>query len=53
MQEELRQFGPEMIEAATQAVARSKIDLDFTLLDPDSFSRTTRKFIDYAVMEKT
>ncbi|WP_246725351.1 mannose-1-phosphate guanylyltransferase, partial [Beijerinckia sp. L45] len=53
MQEELRQFEPEMIEAAAGAVAASRIDLDFTLLDPESFARATKKSIDYAVMEKT
>jgi mannose-1-phosphate guanylyltransferase/mannose-6-phosphate isomerase len=53
MQDELRAFEPEMMEAAAGAVARSKIDLDFTLLDADSFNRATKKSIDYAVMEKT
>lgn len=53
MLEELRLFEPEMIKAAADAVAQSRIDLDFILLDPASFSRATKKSIDYAVMEKT
>ena len=53
MEAELRAFEPEMIEAAAQAVQRSRTDLDFTLLDADSFARATKKSIDYAVMERT
>ncbi len=53
MQKELRQFEPAMVEAATEAVAQAKSDLDFTLLDADAFNRATKKSIDYAVMEKT
>ncbi len=53
MQKELRAFEPTMMEAAADAVARSKTDLDFILLDAESFSRATKKSIDYAVMEKT
>ena len=53
MQGELRAFEPEMAKAAAEAVARSRQDLDFTLLDADSFARATKKSIDYAVMERT
>jgi mannose-1-phosphate guanylyltransferase/mannose-6-phosphate isomerase len=53
MQGELRRFEPEMIEAAAEAVAKSRTDLDFTLLDTESFAKATKKSIDYAVMEKT
>jgi mannose-1-phosphate guanylyltransferase/mannose-6-phosphate isomerase len=53
MEAELRVFEPEMISAAADALARSRIDLDFTLLDPESFRRATKKSIDYAVMERT
>lgn len=53
MQEELRAFEPAMLEAAAEAVARARTDLDFTLLDEESFTQATKKSIDYAVMEKT
>jgi mannose-1-phosphate guanylyltransferase/mannose-6-phosphate isomerase len=53
MQEELRRFEPEMAEAAAQAVAKSKQDLKFTLLDAEAFARAPKKSIDYAVMEHT
>ena len=53
MQGELREFEPAMLSAAAQAVARSRIDLDFTVLDADSFAKATKKSIDYAVMERT
>lgn len=53
MEAELRIFEPEMIEAAAEAVQRSRTDLDFTLLDAESFARATKKSIDYAVMERT
>jgi len=53
MEAELRAFEPEMITAAADAVMRSRTDLDFTLLDPESFARATKKSIDYAVMERT
>lgn len=53
MQGELREFEPAMVTAAADAVARSRIDLDFTILDADSFGRATKKSIDYAVMERT
>ena len=53
MEEELRAFEPAMMEAAQQAVALARSDLDFTLLDAPAFGRATKKSIDYAVMEKT
>ena len=53
MEAELRAFEPEMIAAAAAAVARSRTDLDFTILDPESFAGATKKSIDYAVMERT
>ncbi len=53
MEAELRAFEPEMIAAAADAVAHSRTDLDFTLLDAESFRRVTKKSIDYAVMERT
>ena len=53
MQAELREFEPAMATAASDAVARSRADLDFTLLDAESFNHATKKSIDYAVMERT
>jgi len=53
MQAELRTFEPAMIEAAAAAVAKSRVDLDFTVLEAESFNKATKKSIDYAVMEKT
>ncbi len=53
MAEELRAFEPAMMEAAAQAVALARSDLDFTLLDAAAFGRATKKSIDYAVMERT
>ena len=53
MEAELRAFEPDMIAAAADAVARSRTDLDFTLLDAESFQNATKKSIDYAVMERT
>ena len=53
MEAELRAFEPEMISAAADALTRSRTDLDFTLLDPESFQHATKKSIDYAVMERT
>lgn len=53
MEGELRRFEPEMMDAAADAVAHSRTDLDFTILDAESFRRATKKSIDYAVMERT
>ncbi len=53
MEEELRAFEPAMMEAAAEAVALARSDLDFTVLDAAAFGRATKKSIDYAVMEKT
>ncbi len=53
MQAELRAFEPAMLSAAADAVARSRVDLDFTVLDAESFAQATKKSIDYAVMERT
>ncbi len=53
MQTELHAFEPAMINAAADAVARARTDLDFTVLDADAFRQATKKSIDYAVMEKT
>ncbi len=53
MQAELQRFEPQMIEAAAEAVAKARQDLDFTVLDAGAFAKATKKSIDYAVMELT
>ncbi|HXW72237.1 MAG TPA: mannose-1-phosphate guanylyltransferase/mannose-6-phosphate isomerase [Methylocella sp.] len=53
MQEELRNFEPEMAAAAAEAVAKAKRDLNFLVLDREAFARAPKKSIDYAVMERT
>jgi mannose-1-phosphate guanylyltransferase/mannose-6-phosphate isomerase len=53
MLDELRRFEPEMVTAAEDAVAKARTDLDFFVLDGESFSRAPKKSIDYAVMERT
>jgi mannose-1-phosphate guanylyltransferase / mannose-6-phosphate isomerase len=53
MQGELLRFEPLMLEAAAEAVAKAKQDLDFLLLDQAALERAPKKSIDYAVMERT
>ncbi len=53
MRAEIAQFEPEMAAAVDEAVAKAETDLDFLVLDEASFSRATKKSIDYAVMERT
>jgi mannose-1-phosphate guanylyltransferase/mannose-6-phosphate isomerase len=53
MQAEVRQFEPVMAEAAAAAVAKSRQDLNFTVLDAEAFAEAPQKSIDYAVMEHT
>ena len=53
MQSELHEFEPAMANAAADAVALARQDLDFTVLDAESFARATKKSIDYAIMERT
>jgi mannose-1-phosphate guanylyltransferase/mannose-6-phosphate isomerase len=53
MQAEVRQFEPAIADAATEAVAKAKQDLNFTVLDAEAFSRAPTISIDYAVMERT
>jgi mannose-1-phosphate guanylyltransferase len=50
---ELETFAPGVIEAATQAVVKSKKDIDFIRLDAQAFAEAPSISIDYAVMEKT
>jgi mannose-1-phosphate guanylyltransferase / mannose-6-phosphate isomerase len=53
MLEELRNFEPELAQAAADAVAKAKQDLNFLVLDAEAFGRAPKKSIDYAVMEHT
>jgi mannose-1-phosphate guanylyltransferase / mannose-6-phosphate isomerase len=53
MQQELRNFEPEMAQAAADALAKAKQDLNFLVLDVDAFAKAPKKSIDYAVMERT
>ena len=53
MLEELAKFEPEIAAAATAAVALAQKDLDFVVLDRESFVKAPKISIDYAVMERT
>lgn len=53
MRAEIEAFEPAIAEAARAALAGAKGDLDFLVLDRDSFARAPQKSIDYAVMERT
>ncbi|HEV7256386.1 MAG TPA: mannose-1-phosphate guanylyltransferase/mannose-6-phosphate isomerase [Bosea sp. (in: a-proteobacteria)] len=53
MRAELDAFEPEIIAPVADAVANAKRDLDFLLLDADSFAKAKKISIDYAVMERT
>lgn len=50
---EYAKFDAASVAAARAAVADSKPDLQFTILDADAFGQATAMSIDYAVMEKT
>ncbi|PTM96446.1 mannose-1-phosphate guanylyltransferase/mannose-6-phosphate isomerase [Mycoplana dimorpha] len=50
---ELRELAPEVLDAATRAVAGARHDLDFERLDPDAFAAAPDISIDYAIFEKT
>jgi mannose-1-phosphate guanylyltransferase/mannose-6-phosphate isomerase len=50
---ELKSFAPDILQAATAALANAKVDLDFVRIDGASFERCRSESIDYAVMEKT
>ncbi|MGH6846000.1 MAG: mannose-1-phosphate guanylyltransferase/mannose-6-phosphate isomerase [Methylocella sp.] len=53
MQDELRNFEPDMAEAAAEAVAKANQDLNFLVLDAETFAKAPKKSIDFAVMERT
>lgn len=50
---ELRQFAPQVLDAASEAVTRAKHDLDFERLDEEAFARAPDISVDYAIFEKT
>jgi mannose-1-phosphate guanylyltransferase len=51
--EELKKLEPEIYNHCKDSLAKSKVDLDFTRIDADSFKKCESISIDYAVMEKT
>ena len=53
MRDELAAFEPAIAQAAAQAVAASKLDLQFRVLDLEALTASPRTSIDYAVMEHT
>lgn len=53
MRAELETFEPSVLEPVVTAVAKAKPDLDFLLLDAESFGAAKKISIDYAVMERT
>ena len=50
---EMRNYAPDVVAAAGEAVAKATRDLDFTRLDAQSFAKAPSISIDYAIMEKT
>lgn len=50
---ELRQYAPQVLEAAAEAVARAQHDLDFERLDEAAFASAPDISVDYAIFEKT
>jgi mannose-1-phosphate guanylyltransferase/mannose-6-phosphate isomerase len=51
--EEYAKHDKATVAAAKDAVEKANTDLGFLLLDETAFKQTTRKSVDYAVMEKT
>jgi mannose-1-phosphate guanylyltransferase len=50
---EMQDYAPEVLKAASEALAKATRDLDFTRLDAESFAASPDISIDYAIMEKT
>lgn len=50
---ELRQYAPDVLDAAAAAVAKARRDLDFERLDEEAFARAPDISVDYAIFEKT
>lgn len=53
MRAEIETFEPQVLKPVVEAVAGTKPDLDFLLLDAASFGNAKKTSIDYAVMERT
>jgi len=51
--DELQRHAPAIAEAAREAYANARRDLDFTRIDADAFAASPSDSIDYAVMETT
>jgi mannose-1-phosphate guanylyltransferase / mannose-6-phosphate isomerase len=51
--DEYRRLEPDSFAVVVESVERAGGDLDFVVLEPQSFARATAKSIDYAVMERT
>ncbi|MFB5743698.1 mannose-1-phosphate guanylyltransferase/mannose-6-phosphate isomerase [Cedecea sp. S5-13] len=51
--EELKLYRPEILDACSDALDGASLDLDFTRLNIDSFTKCPDDSIDYAVMEQT
>jgi mannose-1-phosphate guanylyltransferase / mannose-6-phosphate isomerase len=51
--DEYRRLEPDSLATVVESVERAGGDLDFIVLEPESFARATAKSIDYAVMERT
>jgi mannose-1-phosphate guanylyltransferase / mannose-6-phosphate isomerase len=51
--DEYRRLEPDSLAMVVDSVERAGGDLDFVVLEPQSFARATAKSIDYAVMERT
>lgn len=50
---ELKQFAPQIVTCAEQAMLKASRDLDFLRLDKTAFAASPSDSIDYAVMEKS
>ncbi|WP_337270801.1 mannose-1-phosphate guanylyltransferase/mannose-6-phosphate isomerase [Oryzifoliimicrobium ureilyticus] len=50
---EMRNYAPEVMRAAEDAVEKAARDLDFIRLDAQAFAKAPNISIDYAIMEKT
>jgi mannose-1-phosphate guanylyltransferase/mannose-6-phosphate isomerase len=51
--DEYQRLEPDSLATVVESVERAGGDLDFIVLEPQSFARATAKSIDYAVMERT
>ena len=50
---EMRDYAPDVVKAADEAVNKATRDLDFIRLDAKAFAKAPNISIDYAIMEKT